>query len=120
MTLPAGSPAERGAPWACNDLPAPHVTLSASPSGDFTVSLRVAWWAQDLGAASAATACATLGRGATPNAYAAATDRLGERYEAEGVFVDLGDNGMMQIEVGRPASTIPLVRGLLDGWADPR
>ena len=120
VTLPAGWPAERGAPWACNGLPAPHATLSASPPGDFTVSLRVAWWAQDLGAARAATACATLPQGATPNAYATATDWLGVRYEAEGVFVDLGDNGMMQIEVGAPASTMPMVRGLLNGWADPR
>ncbi len=84
------------------------------------MSLRVAWWAQDLGAARAATACATVGQGATPNAYAAAADWLRVRYAAEGVFVDLGDNGMMQIEVGAPASTMPLVRGLLDGWAEPR
>ena len=119
VTLPAGWAPEPGAPWACTGLPAPRAALSASPPGDFTVSLRVAWWAEDLGAARAARACATVGPGAVPNAYAAAADWLGVRQEVEGLFVDLGPNGLMQIEVGAPSATMPLVRGLLDGWTDP-
>ena len=54
-----------------------------------------------------------------PNAYAASADWLGVRQEVEGLFVDLGPIGLMQIELGAPSATMPLVRGLLDGWTDP-
>jgi phage-related baseplate assembly protein len=96
------------------------MTLAASPPGDFTVQLRFAWWLSGVDAAGAAAACATAGQGELPTSYTAAADRLGMRYEAEGLFFDLGANGVMQVELAAPAATMPFARSLLDGWTDPR
>jgi S1-C subfamily serine protease len=120
VTLPVGRELELDEPWACAGLPRPRMTLAASPPGDFTVQLRFAWWLSGVDAAGAAAACATAGRGELPSSYAAAADRLGMRYEAEGLFFDLGANGVIQVELAAPAATMPFARSLLDGWTDPR
>ncbi|HJO37902.1 MAG: hypothetical protein QGF21_08135 [Vicinamibacterales bacterium] len=73
-----------------------------------------------IDAAGAAAACATARPGSGLTGYTAAADRLGLRYEGEGLFFDLGDNGVMQVELVAPATAMPFARSLIDSWADPR
>src|SRR4029078_6341315 len=49
MMMPPGWSREPEAPTACRGLAGPDAVLQASPEGDFTVSLRAAWWAASRG-----------------------------------------------------------------------
>jgi len=96
IVIPEGWGEEVSAPFACRGLPAWETALSASPPGDFTVSLRAGWWSESMSAVGAARACSerpgAIGRGS----YAYTVDWLGERYVVEGVFVER--DGTLQLE----------------------
>ena len=119
VTLPAGWATEVSGPAACAGVPPPDGAISASPLGDFSVSFRAGWWsALALTAQRAADTCGAERGGYGAASYATGSEWLGVSYTVEGIFIDLGDNGLLQVEIVAPDRSFGYVRGLLDGWAE--
>jgi hypothetical protein len=116
VPLPAGWSREPTAPRACRGLPAPDGAVSSSPSGDFTVALRAAWWrAGSLAVDQAAGACA--GRAASAaGRYSFRRNVFGAAYLHEGAFVRTADGGLLRLEVQAPTGKLAFVRPLLESW----
>ena len=117
MMMPPGWSKEPGAPSPCRGLPAPEAVLQASPEGDFTVSLRAAWWPTSRGRSPEQTLAACgLPRDAERTAsYGLRSERLGVTYAIEGVFVAAGE-GRLQLEMTAPVAKEPYVRDLFAAW----
>lgn len=121
--LPAGGPAlqvperwvsEAVGPPACRGLPRPNAVLAASPEGDFTVSLRAAWWSvAPTAPEKAAGACAP--GAAAASGYATRRTRFGEPYSMNGVFFPLG-GGLVRLELEVPPEKEPFVRDVYGAW----
>ena len=114
IITPARFGVEISAPFACQGLPPVESALAASPEGDFTVSLRVGWWADLLDSVtstsslcralpSAAAACSQQTGGFGDASYFYTFDWLGVRYVVEGVFI-ADTRGTLQLEVVAPES----------------
>ena len=104
---------------ACGGMAPAEAGMAASPPGDFTVSLRVAWWSAPAVTADRAAAACSPSRGRHGStSYMMTREWLGSVSAIEGLFIDLGANGLLAIEVAAPRQTMPFVQGLLDGWAD--
>ena len=117
VRLPAGWILDRGVPAPCVRGFAPHSWIDASPAGDFTVSVGLAWWRDvrfDL--LTAASRCGEVPAPDGLPAYRARTDRFGVVYVTEGMFVELPDGGILQLEIRAPERVFPFVRGSLDDW----
>lgn len=101
---------------ACRGLPPADSALSASPEGDFTVSVRAAWWrAAGLDAEQAVAACAWPRGLGGPGSYALRHDRLAVPYVVQGVFVARAD-GLLRLEVESPVTKQALVADLFQAW----
>jgi hypothetical protein len=100
----------------CEGWTAPDSALLASPEGDFTVALRVAWWRQS-GATLAQAAKACSGRRASDDSasYALQRTRLGVAYAVEGVFVPTGE-GLLQLEASAPRAKASHLHDLFAAW----
>ena len=106
---------ELSAPFACQGLPPVESAMAASPEGDFTVSLRVGWWANLLDISSAAAACSQQAGGFGDGSYFYKIDGLGIRYVVEGVFID-DARGTLQFELVAPESKQLFVRAVALAW----
>ena len=117
MMMPSGWSREPEAPTACRGLPGPDAVLQASPEGDFTVSLRAAWWAASRGhvPAEAASACGPPREAARPESYALRSERFGITYAVAGTFIAVGD-GLLQLEMRAPVAKEAFVRDLYAAW----
>ncbi len=117
IITPARFSVEISAPFACQGLPPVESALAASPEGDFTVSLRVGWWADLLDSSSAAAACSQQAGGFGDASYFYTFDWLAVRYVVEGVFI-ADTRGTLQLELVAPESKQLLARELALTWID--
>jgi Trypsin-like peptidase domain len=116
IALPRRWTREPVAPVACRGLAPPDAALSASPEGDFTVSLRAAWWrAAAVAPEDAATACGSARESAGPAAYSRRRTVLGVTVAAEGQWLARGA-GLLRLEVEAPEAKLPLLRALFAAW----
>jgi S1-C subfamily serine protease len=102
-------------PLECPDLPPPDAAFSASPPGDYTVSLRVAWWVRSELTPEAAARDCSNDDGAAPGTYSWAADWLGVPYRNQGLFLSL-DSGLLRLELDTPAAKLPLMRQVWAAW----
>ncbi len=100
----------------CRALPPADSALSASPEGDFTVSVRAMWW-RDAGSDPELVAAACgWPRGALGAAsYVLRRDQLGVAYAVQGMFVSRGD-GLLRLEIESPAPKQPFLADLFPAW----
>ncbi|HEU0104624.1 MAG TPA: hypothetical protein VFT38_00530, partial [Vicinamibacteria bacterium] len=117
MMMPPGWSKEPGAPSPCRGLPAPEAVVQASPEGDFTVSLRAAWWPASRGQSpeQALAACGLPRDAERPTCYVLRSERLGVTYAIEGAFVAAGE-GLLQLEMIAPVAKQPYLRDLFAAW----
>jgi hypothetical protein len=100
----------------CRALPPADSALSASPEGDFTISVGAAWWrGAGLDAERMAAACAWPRGPLGATSYALRRERLGVAYSVEGVFLSRAD-GLLRLEVESPAPKQALVGDLFQAW----
>ena len=117
VRLPAGWILDAGQGSSCGSSSAPRSWIGASPAGDFTVSVRLAWWPDAR--VDPATAAAACGGGRPADGrptYRTRTDRFGVTHVTEGAFLVLPDGGILQYELSAPESSFPAVRQSLDAW----
>ena len=112
VVVPADWRDEVAAPFPCRGLPPLTSAMALSPEGDYTVSLRVGYWAEPLALDPAGTAC---GGGATGR-YSYGVEYLGVRYVVEGGFVELPARGTLQLELVTPETKHGFVRELGRAW----
>lgn len=105
-----------GAPLPCPDVQAPAAALAASPPGDFTVSLRAAFWPMRAETPErAASACSARRGDGGASSYTFGTDWLGLSYTVQGSFMAVGD-GLLQLELVSPATKRTYLRELFAAW----
>ena len=104
-------------PVPCEGLPPPRATAVVAAPRDFTVTLRLAEWANGTDAAAAAAACSNRRAALGPASYATAVDSLGVGYVVEGVFVKTRSGSLLQAEVASPNTKAAFARALLAAWA---
>lgn len=109
--LPGGWYQEPGEFSSCPNLPAPEGAAVFSPEGDFTVSVRLAWWRTGAVAAQQALAACGGARGF----YAARAERLGLGRLVQGAFVSRAD-GLWGVELVAPTAKEPFVRERFRTW----
>jgi hypothetical protein len=103
-------------PHACPQLPPPDFVLSASPVGDFTVSLRAAWWrAPGFTPEGAIAACAGPTGALGAGSYSLRREQLGAVQTLRGAFRRRG-NGVVQLELAAPAPKVPFSDDLFRAW----
>ncbi len=120
LPWPANWVREPTAPLPCPRLPPPDSVLSASPAGDFTVSLRAAWWrAPGFTPEAAIAACAwptgPLGAGS----YSLRREQWGSVQALRGAFRRRGD-GVLQLELAAPPPKVPFLDDLFRAWLAAR
>lgn len=115
VVVPVDWVLEPGVPFPCPDVAPPAAALSASPVGDFRVSLRAAFWSMraDTPEQAARRCSARPGEVGGAPSYAYGSQWLGLAYRVQGSFVPL-EGGLLQLEAVSPA-TIDL-RELLAAW----
>jgi S1-C subfamily serine protease len=116
VLLPQGWSREPAGPAGCDEIGAADAVLSSSPDGDFTVSMRAAWWqarGPELERALAACLKPRSSDGSAP--YAIRSTRLGVPYVRDGVLLPAGE-GLLQLEMETPASKRPFLQELLSAW----
>jgi S1-C subfamily serine protease len=114
VSFPAPWMVETSAPFPCRGLAPMDAVLAASPKGDFTVSLRTAWWAADLNAKEAARACGRPGRFGE-RSYSNVVEWLGVSYAVSGVFTDAA-GGLLQLELVSPREKEPFVAKVFESF----
>jgi S1-C subfamily serine protease len=116
LPFPVGWVREPETGSASRKVPPPDAVVSASPDGDFTVSLRASWWRARPATPQDAAAARSPTRGAMGRpSYAFTGERLGVDYTTEGVFLALGD-GLVQLEVDVPTAKRPFLQDLFTAW----
>ena len=118
IVMPSNWLLEVGAPLPCSGAPPLASALAASPVGDFTVSLRTAYWSSRTDAPeSAASACSAQRGQLGASSYAFRTDWLGVSYAVEGSFLPAGD-GLLQLELVSPSHKQTYLRRLFAVWVE--
>ncbi|HUG52264.1 MAG TPA: trypsin-like peptidase domain-containing protein [Vicinamibacteria bacterium] len=116
VLLPHGWSREPAGPGACDLAEAADAVLSSSPEGDFTISMRAAWWqARGADLERELATCLEPRPGDGSASYAVRSTRLGVPYVREGVLLPAG-GGLLHLEMETPASKRPLVEELLASW----
>jgi len=117
VPVPAGWSVEPGRPSPCSGLPQPAGFTAAFPPHDFTLMIRAAVWrGGEVVPDAAASACSSR-RGSVEGAsYASRGAWLGTTYVAEGAFVRVGSNQVVQLEVLATEERAALARALLATW----
>jgi hypothetical protein len=110
--LPGGWYQEAGDFTPCPGLPAPEGAAAFSPAGDFTVSVRLAWWRPGLRRDQALAAC-----GAAQGSYRFRAARLGLEAIVQGSFLSRPD-GLWGIELVAPLAKEPFLREGFRAWFD--
>lgn len=116
VPLPVGWVVEPGAPSFCTGLSKPGAAGIAVPVRDFTVALRVAIWSGAVGPDEAASNCSSRRGSLGQASYTTRTDWLGVSYTVEGVFVRVGPQQVLQLEVLSPDQKSAYARALLAAW----
>jgi S1-C subfamily serine protease len=116
VPLPVGWLVEPGAPSSCTGLSNPGAAGVAVPIRDFTVALRVAIWSGAVGPDEAASNCSSRRGSLGQASYTTRTDWLGVSYTVEGVFVRVGPQQVLQLEVVSPDQKSAYARALLAAW----
>jgi hypothetical protein len=98
---------------ACPGLPGPEGAVGFSPEGDFTVSVRVAWWPVSAVARRQALAAC----GAATGFYGLSAERLGLTGLVQGSFF-ARDGGLWGVEMTAPTAKEPFVRQRFRAWFD--
>jgi S1-C subfamily serine protease len=117
VPVPAAWPLEGGAPVPCDGLPEPRATAVVVAPRDFTVTLRLAEWANGPDAAAAAAACSSRRAALGAASYATTVDSMGVGYAVEGVFVKTRAGSLLQAEMAAPTAKAVFARALLAAWA---
>jgi hypothetical protein len=115
ILLPRGWEQEPSAPFPCRGLSGVASALSASPTGDFRVSLRAGWWPEGPDAETAARACSKRPGKNGPSSYAYLVEYLGIRYFVSGTFQKAGED-LLQLEVVSPEESSGFVVALADAY----
>ncbi len=117
VRLPVGWVLDFEVPSSCVSDPGPQSWIGASPAGDFTVSVRLAWWPDaPLDPTTAVSRCGdTRGPEEAP-VYRARADEAGAAYVTEGTFLEGPDGGLLQVEVRAPERSFAVVRRSLEDW----
>jgi S1-C subfamily serine protease len=102
---------EVSAPFPCRALPPADSALAASPRGDFTVSLRAAWFRSAPPPVEAARSCSRRPGLFGEASYAYALEWLGVAYQVSGIFAEV-EEGLLQLEVVSPREKEGFVREL--------
>jgi S1-C subfamily serine protease len=117
VPVPADWTTEPGRPSSCAGLPQPTGFSTASPAHDLTFMLRAAVWPEGAIVPDTAAAACSPQRGSVEGAsYALRGDGLGITYVVEGVFVRIGSNQVIQLEILATEQQAPLARALLAVW----
>jgi S1-C subfamily serine protease len=117
LRVPAGWVTEAVAPAACRGLPRADWALTASPEGDFTVSLRAAWWSRAPAPPEPAAAACRAPGGAPSATYAVQRPRFDVAFVANGTFVAVGP-ALLRLELEAPAEKQAFVKELLRAWLE--
>jgi S1-C subfamily serine protease len=117
LPMPAGWVVEPGGPSPCGGLPPASTVVTTFAPHDFTVALRVAaWFAGDVVPEVAASACSSRRGSLGAASYASRAQWLGVSYSLEGVFVRVGPQQVVQLEVLAPDQKSAPARALLAAW----
>lgn len=114
----AGWVVEPGAPWRCaTELPPAALTLTMSPTGDFTVAFRAAWHSvSSVDATAAARTCSAQPGASGSASYVARATAFGIVYQVEGTFVRQPDGGLWQLEKIAPVDKSRFVAEIFRDW----
>jgi len=116
LPLPVGWLVEPGETSSCGGLPPVEAGLTASPPGDFTITLRAGWLSESpLNAASVAARCSSRRTANGPTSYVAAANWLGTSYTIEGVFVERGQR-LLHLQLVAPADKATAMSAMLAAW----
>ncbi len=116
VTMPTEWILEPGTPFPCPGAPPLEAALAASPPGDFTVSLRSAWWPTRKDTPeTAASSCSNRRGSLGETSYTFEEDWLGIPYTVQGSFVSVGE-GLLQLEVVAPAEKAGHLTELFSTW----
>jgi hypothetical protein len=109
---------EPGLAWQCaTGLRPPSAGLAMSPSGDFTVTLRAAWYGESVtDVRSVARRCSPQPGAFGESSYTARATAWGIVYQVEGIFVPLPAGGVWQLEVVAPAEKSRFLSPLFAEW----
>ena len=116
LPLPVGWLVEPGETSSCGGLPPVEAGLTASPPGDFTITLRAGWLSESpLNGASAAARCSSRRTANGPTSYVAAANWLGTPYTIEGVFVERSQR-LLHLQLVAPADKATAMSATLAAW----
>jgi hypothetical protein len=116
IPVPAGWIVEPGGPVGCPGAPLATMGLSASPLGDFSISVRLGWWPAYAGRSDGlTTGCAADARAA--DRYASRLEWFGISYVVEGRLIRLGRD-VAQVELVAPPDKMTLVQRVFAGWTE--
>jgi S1-C subfamily serine protease len=109
---------EPAIPWPCaQGLPPPSGGLAMSPTGDFTVVLRAAWFAgPQADVAALARHCSQAPGELGQRSYTARAEAWGISYQVDGVFVEVANAGVWQLEMITPVDKTRLIAPVFAEW----
>jgi S1-C subfamily serine protease len=117
VPFPAGWILEPGAPTSCRGLSAFDIQAAGTPPQDFTLVLRVGVWNGSAVAPEQASGSCSSMRGSLGTAsYVLRANWMGVSYTIEGVFVRVGTQRMLQMEVLSTDSKAALARAVFSEW----
>ena len=117
VPFPAGWVLEPSAPTSCRGLAAFDTQGAATLPQDFTMVLRVGVWnASTAGPEQASAACSSRRGSLGTASYVLRADWMGVSYTIEGVFVRVGAQRMLQMEVLSTDAKATFARALFAEW----
>ncbi|HEY7189701.1 MAG TPA: trypsin-like peptidase domain-containing protein [Vicinamibacterales bacterium] len=117
VPFPAGWVLEPSAPTSCRGLAAFDTQGAAALPQDFTLVLRVGVWnASTAGPDQAAAACSSRRGSLGSSSYVLRADWMGVSYTIEGVFVRVGTQRMLQMEVLSTDAKASFAHALFAEW----
>jgi S1-C subfamily serine protease len=117
VPFPAGWVLEPSAPTSCRGVAGFDTQGAATLPQDFTMVLRVGVWnASTVGPEQAAAACSSRRGSLGTASYVLRADWMGVSYTIEGVFVRVGAQRMLQMEVLSTDAKATFARALFAEW----
>jgi S1-C subfamily serine protease len=115
ITLPSSWLMQTMSGVVCNGLQPAAQVVSVSPPGDFTLTLRMAWWPR--GTADAKQVASACGGGLVDQApFLQRTAWAGVPYVTEGI-VRTVESGVVQLVVTAPSARQAAARAIFEAWA---
>ena len=117
VPFPTGWILEPSAPTSCRGVAAVDTQGGATLPQDFTLVLRVGVWnASTIVPDQASAACSSRRGSLGASSYVLRADWMGVSYTIEGVFVRVGTQRMLQMEVLSTDATASFARALFADW----